>query len=68
MNHAHSTRQKSKTKPYGHSLVPFENVRFKDLMAVCIKIMCVCVEGLSKLLKTSVTITGVPENISLSSS
>jgi len=38
MNHARSTKQKSKPKQYGHSLVPFENVRFKDLMAVCIKI------------------------------
>jgi len=39
MNHAHSTKEKSKTKQYGHSLVPFENVRLKDLMAVRIKNM-----------------------------
>ena len=39
MNNALSTKEKSKTKQYGHSLVPVENARLKDLMAVCIKIM-----------------------------
>lgn len=39
MHHAHSTQEKSKIKLYGNGLVHFKNVRFKAVMAVCIKIM-----------------------------